>query len=151
MDAHEYLWRLHAENMTHVRHVETQRSTIASVLIPIASAVLGVIAFHWQETPSIVPALSSLLTLIGLLGVLFVGKLYELYKEHTERARAFRKELSKRVEDLDAEKIRGDADDRWQAKAPFLRGVPVHALWLGPHAITLLLGLLLLAVSTSRG
>lgn len=47
-DACEYLWRLHAENMAHVRHVETQRSTIASVLIPLSSAILTAIAFQWK-------------------------------------------------------------------------------------------------------
>lgn len=81
------------------------------------------------------------------MGVLFVGKLYELYKEHTERARAFRKELSKLVADVDVEKVRDDADARWKAKAPLLRWIPVHVLWLGPHTITLLLGLVLLVVS----
>ena len=67
-DACEYLWRLHSEEMTYVRHVETQRSTIASVLIPISSAILAAIAFQWKETAAIVPALSALLVLVGLVG-----------------------------------------------------------------------------------
>lgn len=149
-DACEYLWRLHSEGMTHVRHVETQRSTIASVLIPISSAILAVIAFQWKETASIVPALSALLVLVGLVGVLFAGKLFELYKEHTARARAFRKELSRRVTGVDIESIRAEADVRWKTEAPYLRRVPLYVLWLGPHIITLLLGVLLLVVSTIR-
>lgn len=149
-DACEYLWRLHSEEMTYVRHVETQRSTIATVLIPISSAILAAIAFQWKETAVIVPALSALLVLVGLVGILFVGKLYELYREHTARARVFRKELSRRITSADIEQLRSDADDRWKAEAPYLRRVPVHALWLGPHIITLLLGILLLVVSTNR-
>jgi hypothetical protein len=152
-DACEYLWRLHSEEMTYVRHVETQRSTIATVLIPISSAILAAIAFQWKETEAaaIVPALSALLLLVGLLGVLFVGKLYELYREHTTRARVFRKELSSRITSVAIEQLRGEADARWKAEAPYLRKVPVHVLWLGPHIITLLLGVLLLVVSTYRG
>ena len=149
-DACEYLWRLHSEEMTYVRHVETQRSTIASVLIPISSAILAAIAFQWKETAAIVPALSALLVLVGLVGVLFVGKLFELYREHTARARAYRKELSKRITAVNIETIRGEADTRWKAEAPHLRRVPVHVLWLGPHVIPFLLGVLLLVVSTFR-
>jgi hypothetical protein len=150
-DACEYLWRLHSEEMTYVRHVETQRSTIASVLIPISSAILAVIAFQWKETAAIVPALSALLMLVGLLGVLFAGKLFELYREHTARARVYRKDLSARITVVDVEKIRDQADERWKREAPYLRRVPVHVLWLGPHVIPFLLGALLLAVSAWHG
>lgn len=150
-DACEYLWRLHSENMTHVRHVETQRSTIASVLIPVASALLAAIAFQWgQGAMIVVRSLAWLVVLVGVIGVLFVAKLYELYAEHTARARAFRKELSRRIAGARVEAIRDEADERWRKEAPYLRKIPVHVLWLGPHIVILVGGSLLIAATYGR-
>lgn len=150
-NACEYLWRLHAENMAHVRHVETQRSTIASVLIPVASALLAAIAFQWGQGEVIVArSLAGLVVLVGLMGVLFAAKLYELYAEHTARARAFRKELSRRIADVAVEEIRDEADRRWRKEAPYLRRIPVHVLWLGPHMVILAAGLILATATIGR-
>jgi hypothetical protein len=146
-DAKEYLWRMYSENMTHVRHVETQRSTITSVLLTLAGAVLGVVAFQWKETETTNPALSLLLMLIGFTGIVFTAKLYELYKEHTERARAYRKELSSRIPEATLEELKQQADDRWRKKAPWLLKLPVHVLWLGPHFFTAMLGVVILMAS----
>lgn len=143
----ELLWRMHAEYMTHVRHVETQRSTITSVLLTVASAVLAVAAVQWKNAEPPHWSLGVLLILIGLVGVASVGKLYELYVEHKERARTFRKALAAKLPDARIEELKAEADVRWKKHAPWLRPVPVHALWLGPHLFIVVLGAVILVAA----
>ena len=143
-DTSEVLWRMHAEYMTHVRHVETQRSTITSVLLTLASAVLAVAAVQWKNDERPHWSLGVLLMLVGLVGVASVGKLYELYVEHKERARTFRKALATRLPEARIEELKQEADVRWKRDAPWLRPVPVHALWLGPHLFIVVLGAVIL-------
>jgi hypothetical protein len=150
-DTCEYLWRLHAENMTLVRHVETQRSTIASVLVPLSSAILTVVAFQWKDgSDTVVRALACLVIFVGVIGVLFAAKLYEMYAVHIARARGFRKELSRRMPDANVEEIRQQKISVWRRETTYLRRLPVHALWLGPHLITLVIGIIVLMATFNR-
>lgn len=96
---------------------------------------------------TVIRSLACLVVFVGMIGVLFVAKLYELYKEHTARARVFRKELSKRIPDANVEEIRDQADIRWRNEAPYLRRIPVHILWLGPHLINLVIGAIVLSAA----
>lgn len=150
-DDRELLWRMYSENMTHVRHVETQRSTVTSVLITLSGAVLAFMAAQWKNDHRSHWGLSVLLMLVGVFGVLFTSKLYELYVEHKARARGFRKALAKKVPDALIEEIKAVADREWKAEVPWLRPIPVHALWLGPHLVMAGLGLLTLIVSIVSG
>ncbi|HEY0014694.1 MAG TPA: hypothetical protein VGC13_00185 [Longimicrobium sp.] len=135
--------------MTHVRHVETQRSTITSVLLTLASAVLALAAVQWKNDERPHWSLGILLMLVGFVGLASVAKLYELYVEHKERARTFRKALAAKLPDARIEELKAEADERWKRDAPWLRPVPVHALWLGPHLFIMILGAVIL-VTTLR-
>lgn len=148
-DASEFLWRMYSENTTHVRHVETQRSTVTSVLLTLAGAVLALIAVQLRGNQAPHLGLSVLLILVGLMGSIFTGKLYELYIEHKQRARTFRRALARRIPEAQVEELKAEADVQWKKDAPLLRPLPVHLLWMGPHILTVLLGLVLLAFSAT--
>lgn len=147
-DASELLWRMYSENMGHVRHVEVQRSTITSVMITLSGALLALMASQWRDGRTPHWGLSLILILVGILGGVLTAKLYELYVEHKERARTFRKALAGRIPDARIEELKQEADFRWKAEFPWLRPLPLHALWLGPHFVTTSLGFLTLIATT---
>jgi hypothetical protein len=147
-DINELLWRMYAENMNHVRHVESQRSTITTVFLTLSGAVLTVMAVQWKDNRTPHWGLSVILILIGIIGAVFATKLYELYKEHTERARTYRKALAARNPEARIEEIKDEADKKWPQEAPYLLRLPVHVLWLGPHLFVLALGALIIITST---
>lgn len=88
----EYLWRMYQENMTQARHHETQRSTVATLLLAITGVVMSVLS-----QPEVAPGsrwpLQLFLCLLGLFGFAFSLKQYERFEEHLQRARLFRDAL----------------------------------------------------------
>lgn len=148
-DDSELLWRLYAENMTHVRHIEMQRSTTTSVLLTLSGGVLAVIGVQWKEGEKPHWTLACPLVLIGVVGLLFTAKLFELYREHKERARTFREALAARHPKAQIEELKQAADERWRSNVPFRIRLPVHVLWLWPHLLIVALGVLVLLLTAS--
>ena len=80
----EGLWKLYLDNHNYVRHHEVQRSTVATAIISIASALIAIATFDKELSYNDVPIL-ALVIAIGLFGIVFSRKQYERTCMHVHR------------------------------------------------------------------
>lgn len=89
----EFLMRMHIDQVTHVRHLETQRSTATNIFAVIATAVLVVIGHRWEPGGGL-PRSDLPLTLglvgLSLAGALLAMKLFERSRVNHDTAEAYR-------------------------------------------------------------
>jgi hypothetical protein len=81
----EGLWKLYLDNHNYVRHHEVQRSTVATAIISIASALIAVATFDKELSYHDIPIL-VLVIVIGAFGIVFSRKQYERTCMHVHRA-----------------------------------------------------------------
>jgi hypothetical protein len=86
------LLALYQENTTHGRHHETQRSTVAAILLTITAGVVSVVTYDRTLNLFDIP-LTAFVIVLGIFGVIFSRTHYTLYRMHMDRAAAFRDAL----------------------------------------------------------
>lgn len=131
-------WRLYAEHCTHVRHHETQRSTVAASILAIAAALLGLITYDRAITMTDLP-LSILVILLGGFGALFSSKQYERASLHTERARRYRDAVDATLADKPFKRLKIAADIKHRTEFPRMEKLRLNKFWV---ALYLLLGII---------
>lgn len=142
-DNTELVWRMFLENMTNARHHETQRATVTSALLIIAGAIVTVITAQLKNgTPHW--SLSVLLITVGAVGIPFNSKLFERYSLYRERARTYRIALDQLLPGARIDALKLEADDRHKSDFPRLHRVGLNRLWIGPPAIIMGVGVVLL-------
>lgn len=139
-------WKLYAEHCTHMRHHETQRSTVAASILAIATAIVGLITFDKKIVPSDVP-LALLLILLGCFGAIFSAKHYERASLHTERARRFRDAIDSTLAGNPLKKLKQAADAAHAADFPRLEKLRLNKFWVGLYLLLAAMGLALTIVA----
>lgn len=132
------LLALYQENTTHGRHHETQRSTVAAILLSITAGVVSVVTYDRALNRYDVP-LTAFVIVLGVFGVIFSRTHYTLYRMHMERAAAFRDALG----DLLGAGLR---DIKQQADARSIRvrsAFRLNNLWTFLYALIVALGTIL--------
>jgi hypothetical protein len=80
----EGLWKLYLDNHAYIRHHEVQRSTVATAVISIASALIAIATFDKELSYLDLPILALVIG-IGLFGVAMSRKQYERTCMHVHR------------------------------------------------------------------
>jgi hypothetical protein len=81
----EFLVRMYAENRASGRHQEEQRSSVATMVVSVAAALLGLFAALWGERAELrigLPIISILVSAVGFLGLVLTLKLFERSMVH---------------------------------------------------------------------
>ena len=126
------------ENCTHGRHHETQRSTVAAILLSIAAGVTSVVTYDRALNHYDIP-LTCFVILLGVFGVLFSRTHYLLFRMHMDRAAGYRDAL----DDLIGSDLR-DIKQRADARAVRLRwAFRLHILWSVLYSLIVVLGIIL--------
>jgi hypothetical protein len=135
------LWRIFHEHLTQFRHYESQRSTIASVLVSLEAVLLSVITFDKSIEASDLP-LTIFVIFLGVFGALFSHKQYERSSLQYSRAKVCRDKIDSQIKGairavlVDASKIH---DEYFPGKFR----PKVHQLWIVLYVLLALLGVIL--------
>lgn len=143
----EGLWTMFLENRNHIRHYESQRSTVAGALVAIAAALIGLVTFDKGITLSDVPA-ASFLVVLGLFGAVFSAKQWERATRQAQQARHWRN----KIDDLlggttllaDVER---EADSVHKKQFPRLERLKVHTFWIALYLMIAAIGAILICIS----
>ena len=138
-------WKLYAEHCTHVRHHESQRSTVAASILAIASAIIGLVTFDKKIEASDLP-LTILLIVLGCFGALFSAKQYERASLHTERARRFRGAIDATLEGAPLKALKRQADIVHAADFPRLEKLRLNKFWVALYLVLAAIGIALSCV-----
>ena len=136
----DVLWKMYQEHCTQGRHHETQRSTVASALMVIGGAIIGIVTFDKSLSLWDLP-LTLLLAAIGAFGIIFSAKHYERFGLHMERARTYRDELDKLLPGKPLKRLKQEADLR--SVVPVITRLRLNWLWYLLNGLILVLGVLL--------
>lgn len=139
-------WKLYAEHCTHVRHHETQRSTVAASILAIAAALLGLITYDKAITVTDLP-LSALVILLGGFGALFSSKQYERASLHTERARRYRDAVDATLEDRPLKRLKSAADNKHSAEFPHMEKLRLNKFWVALYVLLAMIGVILSTIA----
>jgi hypothetical protein len=135
-------WKLYAEHCTHVRHHESQRSTVAASILAIASAIIGLVTFDKRIVVSDVP-LTVLLLFLGCFGALFSAKQYERSSLHTERARRYRDAVDATLDGNPLKELKREADRAHEHDFPKLEKLRLNKFWVALYLLLSAIGLVL--------
>jgi hypothetical protein len=136
------LWRMYGEHCTHVRHHETQRSSVAAAFIAIAGALVGLITYDKELTVGDLPGTIFLLG-VGIFGALFCAKQWERACKHTQRARHYRNKIDQLLTGVDIKSLKQKADEVHDREFPRLHKLRLHKFWIGLYLLIALLGFVL--------
>lgn len=133
-------WKMYQEHCIQGRHHETQRSSVITAIIAIASVIIGLITYDRAITKYDLP-LTLLLIVIGAFGATFSMKHYERFNFHMERARVHRDALDELIAtNMPLKTLKTAADKTHKAKYPKLSKARLHYWWLSLGVIIAILG-----------
>ena len=135
----EYLWRMCEQNIEQARHHEGQRATVATALIAVSGALIGLITFDQRISPSDL-SLAVFLIITSLFGLFFQAKQYERFDLHMERARTYRDALDASLPGAPIKKLKLEADRRNAKKHPFLEPLRLYRFWALLYVLIALIG-----------
>jgi hypothetical protein len=151
------LWRLYEDNHNYIRHHEVQRSTVATAIISIASALLAVATFDKSLTIHDTPILGIVIG-IGAFGILFSRKQYERTCMHVHRGDALMDQIQKAIGNQSFLRIVRGADSRHRKGA--FRRVPegerrsfklfycgMNLFWVGFYFLIAFVGTALMGIA----
>jgi hypothetical protein len=151
------LWRLYDDNHVYVRHQEVQRSTVATAIITIASALLAVATFDKSLTIHDAPIL-GIVIVIGLFGIVFSRKQYERTCMHVHRADSLLQQIQVAIGNQSLVRIIRGADSRHRKGA--FRHVPaekrkkfrffylgMNMFWVAFYSVIALIGTCLMLIA----
>jgi hypothetical protein len=122
------MWRMYNEHCTHMRHHEVQRSTVATSMIGIAGALLGIVTYDRAIMLSDVPLLLMVCALGGF-GAMFALKQWERSTFHMERARAFRNAIDAEMEGAPIHALHRAADKVHKERFGVLHKIKLSRFW----------------------
>lgn len=135
------LWKAYQDNHLYVRHHEVQRSSVATAIVAIASALLAVPAFDRALTASDVPLLLVVMA-IGAFGILVSLKQYERIWLHIDRGDALIEEIDKTLDGRSLAALIESSDTRHAEHYRFYR-VGMNRFWILFYAFVVLVGAVL--------
>jgi hypothetical protein len=138
----EVLWKMYQEHCTQGRHHELQRSSVASVLIAVSAAVIGVASFDRQLSLGDLPV-TAIVVLLGTFGAMFSAKHYERFELHMERARRYRDALDDLLPGTPLYKIKMEADLQHNGKYSRLHRFRLHYFWVGLYLVIMSIGIVM--------
>lgn len=142
----DFFWKMYQENTAQGRHHEMQRSALATSLIAISGAVIGVVTFNRDLTTWDLP-LTLFLVLLGVFGGIFSAKQYERFCLHMERARGYRDALDALLPNSPLARIKKTADRNHKEKHPTLVALRLNAFWLALYGAIAGLGIILSGIA----
>lgn len=137
------------EHYNHVRHYETQRSTVSNLIVIVAAAILAFVTHDNELTRADLP-LTILLLFVGMFGIAFAAKYYERTKANADRYYKYRDKLDELF--FESKVLNAVLDDAASvtkaacprlAKGGSLDWIKAHRLWITFHALITGLGLIL--------
>jgi FtsH-binding integral membrane protein len=143
------LWKVYQDNHAYVRHHEVQRSSVATSIIAIASALLAVAAFDRTLTASDLPLL-AVVTAIGLFGIFFSRKQYERTCLHIGRADALVGEIEKTLDGRSLLAVTEIADAEHSRRFR-LYAVGMNRFWILFYAFIAMIGAVLALLALAAG
>ena len=141
MDKSEILLQFCQEEWSQARQAEDQRATITNMILLIASGIIGFVAQKGLTRD--VLALTVSLIGLGFYGAIAAYKMHERHEFHTERARAYRREIVEKNPILNLDKCRLDAIAVHVTKFSLSYKIRSHYIWLTLDVSIALLGLIL--------
>jgi hypothetical protein len=150
-DDTDVLLKIFEEERNQAIHTETQRSTIAYILVLIDSAVILFI-FQAGLKPSSLP-LAMFLIIIGIFGSIISAKLYERADLHMEISNQIQRKLEFLYPRIQLKECVLTARDKNRQRHPFIRRIPLYFLWIGFHLLIALIGAIftsIILLSTMR-
>jgi hypothetical protein len=145
-DDRQFLMTLYQDDCTQARHHETQRSTVANIVLAVSAALIGFATYDKTLSPAdIVPSL--LLVFLGVFGALFSAKQYERAKRHGHRAAAYRTQIAAMTQGADILTLMKDADGKTQKAFPHLSRLRLHPFWIALNAFITVTGLVMLVMT----
>lgn len=143
------LWKVYQDNHAYVRHHEVQRSTGATAIIAIASALLAVAAFDRALTISDLPLLAVVMA-IGVFGIFFSLKQYERIWLHLDRADGLIREIDRTLDGRSVVDL-VKAADAGHARRYRLYPVGMNRFWILFYAFIALVGAVLTVLAVTAG
>ena len=123
------LWKVYQDNHTYVRHHEVQRSTVATLIMAIASAALAVATFD-QSLTSVDTPLLVLVLVLGVFGIAFSFKQYERTCMHIDRADALVTAAESTLGGRSVLQITSRADAEHKSRFPVFFRLGVSLMWM---------------------
>jgi uncharacterized membrane protein len=142
----DVLWKMYQEHCTQGRHHEIQRAAVATALLGIAAAAIGVATLNKTLT-KVDLAATLFLIAVGVFGLVFSYKHAERFELHTTRARAYRSELDTLLEGAPLKRLKEAADNKHNKKYPLMHQVRLRYLWGGIYLFLIVLGIILSAMA----
>lgn len=158
----EILWKMYEDNRNQCRHHETQRSAVATLLLAVASGIVGLIKYD-NLTVAQLP-LTLLWIVLGIFGALFSAKQYERYLFHRERYREYLAALdsilpnipvwsygrNREVQSDQLQALKKLADKRHAKEGNLLSKARLNWFWYTTYASITLLGVVLSTMILGR-
>jgi hypothetical protein len=133
------LWHMYQENCAHVRHHESQRSSVTTAIIAIEAALIGVATFDRAIGPSDIPV-SVLMIALGLFGAIFSAKQYERSKLHMKRAGFYRSAVDRTFPGAPLITCKTNADAAHKRVFPRLYALGLNHFWIALYLSLALIG-----------
>jgi hypothetical protein len=143
VDLPDVLWKMYDNHITHGRHHETQRSTIAGLILAVATALLGVASIDKELTGPFDALVGAALVGLGLFGAGFALKQSERWDLHMERARRFRNALDDELGGK-LKMLKEAADENHEAANPYLHKMRLRVWWIGLNFAVSVVGLVVI-------
>ena len=143
----EVFWKMYQEHCAQGRHHESQRSTVASAVMAVSAAIIGIVTFDRTiAAPTDLP-LAFLLIVLGGFGAGFAMKHYERFSLHMERARRYRNALDALLPDQPLRRLKQEADESHEEKFPRMHRWRLHYWWLTVNLVVTLVGMTLFVIA----
>ena len=139
------LLEMYKSEMSWAKQAEDQRTTIANIILVVASIIIGIIPKSGGLGKDTLPV-SIFLIALGLYGALVSQKLYERFRFHYGRARHHRRKLNELLPDTEIQKSMDDADEEHKKKYRWLSRVSFNRLWMSLYITIAVAGLILTAI-----
>jgi hypothetical protein len=131
---------MHQENWNHARHTESQRATLANLILVIVSVIhafLAQIGLGQQSLP-----MSILLIVLGLFGAVASAKLYERLTLHMHRASKIYRHLDELCPDAQLTLIKDEVYEERKNLYKSLSRIRVNYVWTTLYVLIITLGVL---------
>ncbi len=135
-DREKALLEYYKEQLAHGRHIEVQRSTIASIAFAATGAIIGRLLSNGLNRDQLPYTVT--LVVLGLFSWLLSAKLYERFRLHNDTARFARDRLNPNLQEF-----RRAAEASNKKEFPILFEINLHVVWECFFAVIVALGIVL--------
>lgn len=133
------LWKMYLEHSTHLRHHESQRSTVAGAFVAIAAALLGLVTFDKAISRS--DAFASLfLVALGVFGAFFSAKQWERATRQARLAEHYRDRVDLLLGGTPLRELEQDVDREHRGRYRVLSRLRIHVFWIALYLMIASIG-----------